>query len=128
MNKFSNIVNRLLDWFKNVLVRFKKAVFGVFFIKNLFLLPDFFTEQDLKIFPKMKVVFTFLITLFYFMSSIDLMPEFLFGGFGFVDDLLILVWAIGLINEELSNYKMILENGPKSKIIEDVNWKIKDDM
>ncbi|MGN1031973.1 MAG: YkvA family protein [Intestinibacter sp.] len=128
MNNFSNIVNILLDWIKNVLVRFKKAGFGVFFIKNLFILPDFFTDKELNILSKMKVVFTFLVTMFYFMSSIDLMPEILFGGFGFIDDLLILVWAIGSINEELSNYKMILDSSPKSKIIEDVNWKIKDDM
>ncbi|MGM9534444.1 MAG: YkvA family protein [Intestinibacter sp.] len=121
-------MNRLLDWIKNVLVRFRKAGFGIFFIKNLFLLPDFFTDNDLNIFSKMKVAFTFLITLFYFMSSIDLMPEFLFGSLGFIDDLLILIWAIGLINEELLNYKMLLQNSPKSKIIEDVNWEIKDDM
>ena len=123
----SNIVNRLLDLLKNVLVRFKNAGFGIFFIKNLFVLPDFFTDRELNILSKFKVVFTFLITLFYFISSIDFLPEFLFGGAGFIDDLFILVWSIGLINEELSNYKKSLENGPKSKIIKDVNWKIKDD-
>ena len=31
-----SIVNKVLDWLKNVLVRFKKAGFGLFFIKNLF--------------------------------------------------------------------------------------------
>ena len=127
-NNFLNIINRLLDWFKNVFVRFRKAGFGVFFIKNLFVLPDFFTDKEWSIFSKMKVVFTCLATLFYFMSSIDFMPEVLFGGFGFIDDLLVLIWAIGSMNQELCNYKSNLDSGPKSKIIEDVNWNIKDDM
>ena len=59
-------MNRLLDWIKNVLVRFRKAGFGIFFIKNLFLLPDFFTDNDLNIFSKMKVAFTSSI-IFYFL-------------------------------------------------------------
>ena len=58
-----SIVNKVLDWLKNVLVRFKKA------------------------------------------------------GFGFIDDFLILAWGIGLINEELANYKTEFENSLKSKII-----------
>ncbi|WP_455542615.1 YkvA family protein [Intestinibacter sp.] len=126
-NKFLNLINRLLDWIKLILVRFKNAGFGIFFIKNLFVLPDFFVDREVNIFSKTKVVFTFLLTLFYFMSSIDFMPEVLFGGFGFIDDLLILMWSIGLINEQLSSYKKKLENGKRTKIIEDVNWKIHDD-
>ena len=39
-----SIVNKVLDWLKNVLVRFKKAGFGLFFIKNLFILPEFFFD------------------------------------------------------------------------------------
>ncbi len=126
-NKFLNLINRLLDWIKLILVRFKNAGFGIFFIKNLFVLPDFFVDREVNIFSKTKVVFTFLLTLFYFMSSIDFMPEILFGGFGFIDDLLILMWSIGLINEQLSSYKKKLQNGRRTKIIEDVNWKIHDD-
>ena len=41
MNDKLSIINRLLDWFKLVLVRFKNAGFGIFFIKNLFILPEF---------------------------------------------------------------------------------------
>ena len=100
-----SIVNKVLDWLKNVLVRFKKSGFGLFFIKNLFILPEFFSDREYSIFAKIKVVLTFLVTIFYFMSSFDFLPEAFFGGFGFIDDFLILAWGIGLINEELANYK-----------------------
>ncbi|WP_207743896.1 DUF1232 domain-containing protein [Clostridium sp. 1001270J_160509_D11] len=70
---------------------------------------------------------TFLVTIFYFMSSIDFIPEILLGGLGFIDDVFILVWSIGLINEELNKYKVEFENSPKSKIIENVKWEIHDD-
>ena len=122
-----SIVNKVLDWLKNVLVRFKKSGFGLFFIKNLFILPEFFSDREYSIFAKIKVVLTFLVTIFYFMSSFDFLPEAFFGGFGFIDDFLILAWGIGLINEELANYKTEFENSLKSKIIEDVHWKIRDD-
>ena len=122
-----SIVNKVLDWLKNVLVRFKKSGFGLFFIKNLFILPEFFSDREYSIFAKIKVVLTFLVTIFYFMSSFDFLPEAFFGGFGFIDDFLILAWGIGLINEELANYKTEFENSLKSKIIEDVNWERRDD-
>ena len=122
-----SIVNKVLDWLKNVLVRFKKSGFGLFFIKNLFILPEFFSDREYSIFAKIKVVLTFLVTIFYFMSSFDFLPEAFFGGFGFIDDFLILAWGIGLINEELANYKTEFENSLKSKIIEDVQWEIRED-
>ena len=108
-----SIVNKVLDWLKNVLVRFKKSGFGLFFIKNLFILPEFFSDREYSIFAKIKVVLTFLVTIFYFMSSFDFLPEVFFGGFGFIDDFLILAWGIGLINEELANYKTEFENSLK---------------
>ena len=126
-NKFLNMINRLLDWFKLVLVRFKNAGFGIFFIKNLFMLPDFFKDRDANVFSKIKVFFTFLVTIFYFMSSIDFIPEILLGGLGFIDDVFILMWSIGVINEEINTYKIEFENSPKSKVIENVKWKIHDD-
>ena len=127
MNDKLSIINRLLDWFKLVLVRFKNAGFGIFFIKNLFILPEFFKDREANVFSKIKIVSTFLVTIFYFMSSFDFLPEAFFGGFGFIDDFLILAWGIGLINEELANYKTEFENSLKSKIIEDVHWEIRDD-
>lgn len=126
-NNFLSIVDRMLDWLKKVLVRFKNAGFGLFFIKNLFTLPDFFSDKNYNIVHKVKVVFTFLVTIIYFMSSIDVIPEFALGGFGFIDDLFILMWSIGLINEELDNYKLEEKKNPRSKIIEDVDWNIQDD-
>ena len=127
MNDKLSIINRLLDWFKLVLVRFKNAGFGIFFIKNLFILPEFFKDREANVFSKIKIVSTFLVTIFYFMSSIDFIPEILLGGLGFIDDVFILVWSIGLINEELNKYKVEFENSPKSKIIENDKWEIHDD-
>ena len=127
MNDKLSIINRLLDWFKLVLVRFKNAGFGIFFIKNLFILPEFFKDREANVFSKIKIVSTFLVTIFYFMSSIDFIPEILLGGLGFIDDVFILVWSIGLINEELNKYKVEFENSTKSKIIENVKWEIHDD-
>ena len=126
-NNFLNIVNKLLDLLKNTLVRFKKAGFGIFFMKNLFTLPDLFTDREYNPISKLKIIATFLITISYFASSIDFMPEALFGGLGFLDDVLILIWSIGLINEQILNYQKAFENSPKSKIIEDVNWKMEDE-
>ena len=83
MNDKLSIINRLLDWFKLVLVRFKNAGFGIFFIKNLFILPEFFKDREANVFSKIKIVSTFLVTIFYFMSSIDFIPEILLGGLGF---------------------------------------------
>ena len=126
-NNFLNIVNKLLDLLKNTLVRFKKAGFGIFFMKNLFTLPDLFTDREYNPISKLKIIATFLITISYFASSFDFMPEALFGGLGFLDDVLILIWSVGLINEQILNYQKAFENSPKSKIIEDVNWKMEDE-
>ena len=46
-----SIVNKVLDWLKNVLVRFKKAGFGLFFIKNLFI------KRLEKIFQKILIFY-----------------------------------------------------------------------
>ena len=56
MNDKLSIINRLLDWFKLVLVRFKNAGFGIFFIKNLFILPEFFKDREANVFSKIKIV------------------------------------------------------------------------
>lgn len=126
-NNFFKVVNKLLDLLKNTLVRFKKSGFGIFFVKNLFTLPDLFTDREYNVLSKLKIISTFAITLAYFASSIDFIPEALFGGLGFLDDLLILIWSVGMINEQILNYKKNFENSPKSKIIEDVNWKMEDE-
>ena len=80
-----SIVNKVLDWLKNVLVRFKKAGFGLFFIKNLFILPEFFSDREYSIFAKIKVVLTFLVTIFYFMSSFDFLVLIFCQKFSLVD-------------------------------------------
>ena len=61
------------------------------------------------------------------LGTIDFIQENLLRRIGFIDDVFILVWSIGLINEELNKYKVEFENSPKSKIIENVKWEIHDD-
>ncbi|WP_307993906.1 hypothetical protein [uncultured Intestinibacter sp.] len=72
MNDKLSIINRLLDWFKLVLVRFKNAGFGIFFIKNLFILPEFFKDREANVFSKL------LYRIFHFNSITRSIPKFMF--------------------------------------------------
>ena len=135
MNKTMNTGSRFLDTFKKVLVKFRKAGFGIGFIKNLPKISDYFSDINVSFLGKAKVFFTFVATLIYFVFSIDIIPEILFGPLGFLDDAFMMIWAIGTINEELDKY-----NGPQDpnlrgskkvyknpNIIDDASYSIKDD-
>ena len=133
MNK--NTGNRFLDSFKNVLVKFRKAGFGIRFIKNIPKISDYFSDRNVFFLSKAKVFFSFLVTLIYFVFSIDIIPEALFGPLGFLDDIFIIIWSIGIINEELDKYKGPQDSSVRSSkniykdpnIIYDANYSIKDD-
>lgn len=135
MNKTTNTSSRLLDSLKRVLVRFKEAGFGVKFIKNLPKLADYLTDRHVSIIGKFKVFFSFVATLIYFVFPIDIIPEVLLGPFAFIDDLFLLIWAIGNINEELENYSGPEDAGIRGSkkvykdpnVIDDVNFEIKDE-
>ena len=135
MNKTMNTGNRFLDIFKKILVRFREAGFGIKFIKNLPKVSDYFSDRNVSFLGKAKVLFTFVATLIYFVFSIDIIPEILFGPLGFLDDTFMIIWAIGIINEELSKYKGPKEPSLRSNkkvykdpnIIDDANYSIKDD-
>ena len=135
MNKTINTGNRFLDSFKRVLVKFREAGFGIDFIKNLPKVADYFSDTNVSFLGKAKVLFSFVVTLIYFVFPIDIIPEVLFGPLGFLDDAFMIIWAIGIINEELAKYK-----GPQDpnvrgnkkvykdpNIIDDASYSIKDD-
>lgn len=134
MNKTMNTGNRFLDSFKRILVRFKEAGFGIGFIKNLPKVADYFSDRNVSFLGKAKVFFSFVATLIYFVFSIDVIPEALFGPLGFLDDAFVVIWAIGIINEELSKYKgpqyPYERSGKKvykdPNIIDDASYSIKD--
>ena len=135
MNKTMNTGNRFLDSLKRVLVRFKDAGFGIKFIKNLPKVADYFSDKNVSILGKSKVILSFIVTLIYFVFAIDVIPEVLFGPIGFLDDIFVIIWMIGIVNEELSKYSGPQDFSSKSNkkvykdsnIIDDVTYSIKDD-
>ena len=135
MNKTMNTGNRFLDSLKRVLVRFKDAGFGIKFIKNLPKVADYFSDKNVSILGKSKVLLSFIVTLIYFVFAIDVIPEVLFGPIGFLDDIFVIIWMIGIVNEELSKYSGTQDFSSKSNkkvykdsnIIDDVTYSIKDD-
>lgn len=135
MNKTMNTGNRFLDSLKRVLVRFKDAGFGIKFIKNLPKVADYFSDKNVSILGKSKVLLSFILTLIYFVFAIDVIPEVLFGPIGFLDDIFVIIWMIGIVNEELSKYSGPQDFSSKSNkkvykdsnIIDDVTYSIKDD-
>ena len=47
--------------------------------------------------------------------------------FGFVDDIFVLVWSLGIVNEEIEKYKKILKDSKDPNVIENVNYNIYDE-
>lgn len=120
---------------KKVLVKFKNAGFGIGLIKNFPKVSDYFNDRNVSFLGKCKVLFSFIATLIYFVFSIDIIPEVLFGPLGFLDDAFMIIWAIGIINEELAKYKGPKDNSIRGNkkvykdpnIIDDAVYSIKDD-
>jgi len=124
MNKTSFFTNMILDTLKKVLVRFKNAKFGLLFFINIFKIPDFLTDNRVNIFSKIKLIFSLSTAILYIFSGIDFIPEILLGAFGFVDDIFVLVWSLGIVNEEIEKYKKILKDSKDPNIIENVRYNI----
>lgn len=127
MKFLMRIIDIFLDILKKSLIRFKDAKFGIMFIVNLFKLPDFFTDREVNIISKSKVVFVIFIALIYLVSGIDFIPEMITGVFGFIDDLFILFWSLGIVSEEIEKYKKIKKESYDPNIIEGVAFSIKDE-
>ena len=117
MEKINKLVNFLLDFLKKILVRFKDSKFGILFIVNLFKIPDFMKDSKVSILSKIKVVASIFIAIFYFVSAIDIIPEILTGPFGFFDDLLVLIWSLGIMSEEVEKYKKNINGYKDNNII-----------
>ena len=126
MNKISFFTNMILDTLKKVLVRFKNAKFGLLFFVNIFKIPDFLTDNRVNIFSKAKLIFSLSTAILYILSGIDVIPEILLGAFGFVDDIFVLVWSLGIVNEEIEKYKKMIKDSKDHNIIEDVKYNIYD--
>jgi len=124
MNKTSFFTNMILDTLKKVLVRFKNAKFGLLFFVNIFKIPDFLTDNRVNIFSKTKLIFSLSTAILYIVSGIDFIPEILLGAFGFVEDIFVLVWSLGIVNEEIEKYKKILKDSKDPNIIENVRYNI----
>ena len=123
MEKINIIINLLLNFLKKILVRFKDSKFGILFIVNLFKFPHFMTDNKVNILSKLKVVASIFIAIFYFVSAIDIIPEILTGPLGLLDDLIVLIWSLGIMSEEVEKYKKSINN---TNIIENVKFEIKD--
>ena len=98
-------------------------------------LAYYMTDRHVSIIGKFKVFFSALTTVIYFVFAIVILPEILIGPIGFIDDLFILVWAIGNIKEELENYKGPSDSSTRGSrkvyrdpnIIDDVQFEIRDE-
>lgn len=126
MSKISFATDIILDVLKKVLIRFKNAKFGLMFFVNIFKISDFLSDNRVSIFSKIKSIFSLVITILYIISGIDLIPEIFIGTFGFIDDFFVLVWSLGIVNEEIEKYKNILKDSKDPNVIENVNYNIYD--
>lgn len=126
MNKMSFIIDRLLKVLKKTLVRFRDAKFGLLFFINIFKIPDFLSDNRVNIISKAKLIFSLAVAVIYIISGIDFIPELITGLFGFVDDAFVLLWSLGIVNEEIEKYKKMIKDSKDPNIIEDVKYNIYD--
>ena len=127
MKNIISYIDFFLDLLKRMLVRFKDNKFGLSFIINIFVLPDFFADKNVSIFSKFKVLFSLALPIIYFVSFIDIVPEILTGVFGYIDDIMVMTFSLGKVNEELYRYKKSIKDNKDSNVIDGVNFHIKDD-
>ncbi|CEQ18529.1 DUF1232 domain-containing protein [Paraclostridium sordellii] len=116
-----------LDIFKKKLVKLKNNKFGISYLINLLKVLNFYKDKDVSLISKFKVTFSILIALIYLILGIDFIPEFLLGAFGFVDDLIVIIWSLGIVNNEIEKYKKLKKEIKNSNIIEGVTFSIKDE-
>ncbi|CEN91695.1 Uncharacterized conserved protein [[Clostridium] sordellii] len=116
-----------LDIFKKKLVKLKNNKFGISYLINLFKVWNFYKDKDVSLISKFKVTFAILIALIYLILGIDFIPEFLLGAFGFVDDLIVIIWSLEIVNNEIEKYKKLKKEIKNSNIIEGVTFSIKDE-
>lgn len=128
MGTLTRFIDAFLDTLKKTLVRFRKSKFGFGFIINIFKIPDFLTDRRVNVISKFRLIFALATALIYMISGIDFIPEMIAGIFGFIDDIFVVVWSLGIANEELEKYRQILKDDKDSNVIDNVDFKIKDDI
>lgn len=74
-----------------------------------------------------------IIGIIYFILPVDFLPELAFLGLGYIDDFIIVGYIISKISKDLYKYEKELkvkqkEKSFKDKIIENVEYKINDDI
>lgn len=121
------LIDIFLDVLKKVLVRFRKAKFGLLFIINLFKIPDFITDRRINIISKFKLVFSLATAILYLIVGIDFIPEIITGVFGFIDDAFVTIWSLGIVNEEIEKYKKMIKDDKNPNVVEGVKFSIKDE-
>lgn len=127
MNNGMKFIDIFLDGLKRILVRFRDAKFGFMFFINIFKLPDFFTDRRINIISKARVLFALGSVLIYLISGIDFIPEMILGMFGFFDDFFVIIWCLGIVNEEIEKYKRIVKEDEDPNIIEGIDFHIHDE-
>ena len=127
MKNLIKVIDVLLDGLKRILVRFREAKLGLLFIINIFKIPDFISDKRVSIINKFRLIFALATTIIYTVSGIDFIPEIIAGIFGFIDDVFILVWSLGIVNEEIEKYKKMIKENENSNIIEGIDFHIKDE-
>jgi uncharacterized membrane protein YkvA (DUF1232 family) len=127
MKNLIKVIDVLLDGLKRVLVRFREAKLGLLFIINIFKIPDFISDKRVSIINKFRLIFALATSIIYTVSGIDFIPEIIAGIFGFIDDVFILVWSLGIINEEIERYKKMIKENENPNIIEGIDFHIKDE-
>lgn len=127
MKNLTRRIDIFLDSLKTVLVRFRKAKFGIGFIINVFKIPDFITDRRVNVISKFKLVFVLGIALIYMILGIDFIPELITGIFGFIDDVFVITWALGIANEEIEKYRDMIKDKNDPNIIDGVDYTIRDE-
>lgn len=117
----------MLDRLKRVVIRLRETGFGFGFIFNIFKIPTFLSDHRVSVIRKAKVIIISILMASYFISGIDLVPELMFGIFGFADDTVLLIVGLNMINKEIEKYKKMPKDDTKSNIIKDVKYSIKDE-
>lgn len=85
-------------------------------------------DNEVSISKKMWII----VPLLYLISPIDFIPDYPVLGLGLIDDIVLFTFFLNKINEIINNYikkkeKKNKEKEIKGKIVEDVEYEIKDE-
>lgn len=92
-----------------------KDAFGIYFedLKSLTLMAKLWVTRKYTKISKQTILYTILAVV-YFVTPTDFVPDFLLG-LGFVDDIAVLTWVLGQIQEDLNQFKVWYSNKEKKE-------------